>query len=336
MVSIKDISRLSGYSITTVSKATNGYKDISEDTRDKILKICREVGYVPNALGRNLSTKRTWTIGIVFQEETELGLTHPFFIELLNEFKLQIEAQGYDILLIGRKIGDFVHSFLSHARQKSVDGIIILSSFPDAEEMQELIASDIPQVVMQSHVDHKNCFYSDNEKAIKEVVYHLYEQGHRDIAFIYGDLNTKDGRERKKGYEAALTELNLPIHEEYLFNGRSYTFAEGKQAAIDLLALPKHPTAVIASSDTLAIGFIREVVEQGYHVPNDFSVTGFDNITLSQISSPRLTTVNQNKKELARRATDCLIQQIEKNYNKANSYVVPCEIVHGKSVKKIN
>lgn len=336
MITIKDISRISGFSVTTVSRAMNNYTDISTETKKKILQICDEQGYIPNALGRNLSTKRTYTIGIVFQEETSLGLTHPFFAELLNSFKIEVEKRGYDILLIGQKIGKYVHSYLSHIKQKSVDGIIVLSSFPEANEIKELCNDDIPKVFMQTKIEGQSCFYSDNYHAICKVFRHLYDLGHRKIGFISGDTMTLDGKDRFDGYVDSLTKYNCIKRDDYIKYGLGYSFEEGINSAREFISLKEDmPTAIICASDTLAIGCMKELTDQGFKVPEDISVSGFDNITLANLFSPKVTTVNQNKDVLARRATTWLIGKIEKENFTPVHDIVDCEIIIRESCGKV-
>ncbi len=335
MLTIKDISKLSGCSITTVSRALNNYSDISKVTKEKILKICEEHGYTPSSLGRNLSTKRTYTIGIIFQEETELGLTHPYFSELLNAFKIEVEKKGYDILLIGKRIGDRTHSYVKHAKQKSVDGVIVLSSFPEETEIQEIMNSDIPKVFMQSKIENQSCFYSNNKKAIRDIMDHLYDEGHRKIGFIAGDIHTLDGHDRYDGYKKSLAKFNLVFREEYVKFGENYSFEQGRNCANDYYNLGNDmPTAIVCSSDTLAVGCMRTLLDLGVKVPSEVAVTGFDNISLSEFIRPALTTINQNKRGLAKQATEWLIHNIENKTNEVKHSIVECDMItRGSSLK---
>ncbi len=334
MLTIKDISKMSGYSITTISRALNNYPDISKQTKEKILKICEEHGYSPSSLVRNLSTKRKYTIGIVFQEETQLGLMHPFFAEVLNEFKKAFEDMGYDILMIGKRIGKYAQSYAKHIQQKPIDGIIILSSFPKEEEIKELIELKIPKVFMYNIVDGQACFVSDNEECISEVMDHLYNKGHRKIGFIAGDVQTNDGSGRFSSYKKFLNNHNLEFKEDYVKYGEKYTFEEGSNCARDFHSLNDDmPTAIVCSSDALAIGCLRTLIDLGVDVPNDIEITGYDNISLSSFVNPTLTTINQDKKELARRASRWLVNTIETKVNNPVQEVIPCEVIYRKSTK---
>lgn len=336
MITIKDISRISGLSKTTISKVLNDYPDVSKETREKVLRICKEQGFIPSSLGRNLSTKRTFTIGVVFSEETEQGITHPFFAEFLNEFKNEIERNGYDVLLIGNKVGDYVHSYLSHCKQKSVDGVVILSAYEYEEGIIELVNSDIPKVIMESQFENQCCFFSNNYQAITNIIKYLVSQGHKDIGFISGDLTTIAGSERYRAFKSEMNNQKLKIVDEWVFEGPHYTIEEGKNACQRMIKLDKWPTALVCSSDTLAIGCMLELLSNGYSVPDDLSITGFDNIAISKLFTPAITTVNQNKKLLAQKAMESLLAQINGKFFERKTSILPCEIIYRGSVKKLN
>jgi LacI family transcriptional regulator len=336
MISIKEISRLSGYSKTTVSRALNNYSDINPETKEKILQICREHDYVPSALGRSLSTKRTFTVGVVFSEYSNQGLTHPFFSELLNEIKNQISPYGYDILLIGNKIGEFVHSYLKHCEQKAVDGVIVLSAYETDPEIIELLTSNIPTVVMQSFHEGKACYLCDNEKAIETMVEYVLNQGHKKIGFVRGDQDANSGKERYDAFLKAVEKFGIDYHPEWIFDGKYYTIEEGRKACEEMLKLDDRPTCLVCSSDTLALGCMIEMLAKGYKIPEDLSLTGFDNIPMSKMFSKELTTIDQDIKSFASNAVASLVKQINGDKDIVSKNIIPCIMVNGETVKKIN
>ena len=335
MISIKEISRLSGFSKTTVSRALNNYSDISSETKEKILQICKEHDYVPSALGRSLSTKRTFTVGVVFSEYSNQGLTHPFFSELLNEIKNQISPYGYDILLIGNKIGEFVHSYLKHCEQKAVDGVIVLSAYETDPEIIELLTSNIPTVVMQSFHEGKACFLCDNEKAIHDMVEYVLNQGHTKIGFVRGDQDANSGKERYDAFIKAIEKFGVEYHPEWVFDGKYYTIEEGRKACEEMLKLEDRPTCLVCSSDTLALGCMIEMLAKGYKIPEDLSLTGFDNIPMSKMFSKELTTIDQDIKSFASNAVASLVKQINGDNDIVSKNIIPCIMVNGETVKKI-
>ncbi|ERJ13624.1 alanine racemase protein [Haloplasma contractile SSD-17B] len=336
MVTIHDISKETGYSITTVSKALNGYKDISDKAKNLILEKAKEMGYLPNASARSLVMKKTWTIGVVFEEQTGVGITHPFFGDVLNKFKKHVEAKGYDILFISESIGRNIKSYLDHCRQKGVDGIIILCTYDQNENIQELIDSPIPSVLIDFNVEQTNCVYTNNFKSLYEAVEYLYEKGHRKIAHIYGDQFSYAGAERLRGYKQALIDLNIPLSDDYLFEGTNYSLAEGYQRGLDIIALEDKPTAIIAASDNLAIGTMKAFEEYNIKVPDDISIIGFDNIEISALIDPPLTTINQDKEQIAAEAADSLVLQIEDKKKQYQKTVIDGILIERETVKKLN
>ena len=158
MVNIKDLAKETGYSFATVSKALNDYPDVSPKTKKAIMAKAKELGYFPNSFGKNLVTKRSFTIGVVFEEQSGVGLSHPFFGEVLSIIKTHIEMHGYDMLLMSKKIGSFVRSYMDHCYQKGVDGVIVISADLDKENYNRLIESSLPMVLIDFQNDVKTPF----------------------------------------------------------------------------------------------------------------------------------------------------------------------------------
>lgn len=257
MGTIYDLAKKTGFSITTVSKALNNYKDVSEKTRTKILQAAAEMDYLPNAHAQSLSTKKSWAIGVMFSEANEVGIKHPFFNGIIESFRHATEEHGYDLIFASRNLRNRDMSYLEHFKHRAVDGIVVICSDRMDEQVQELMQSDIPIVVVD--MDSANCsvVYSDNSEGARMAVNYLYELGHRAIAHIAGDSSIDAGAARVKGYELAMHALDLPIQPGYLVNAGFFSVEEGKQAMEQLLQLPSPPTAVFVAGDQMAIGAIR-------------------------------------------------------------------------------
>lgn len=311
MVTIKDISKKSGFSVATVSKALNNYADISQKTREQVLKLCDEMGYVPNSSARSLKTLRSFTIGIVFEEITNLGLQHPLFAKILESFKSSVEAKGYDIMFLARHMGQQSGSYLQHSRRKQVDAILVLCEDFNSEEMQELYGSDIPIIVIDYFINTAINITSNNDEGIAQGVNFLFELGHTKIAHIYGDSSTFIGGQRKKAFEESMARLNLPLPESFLVSGQFFSKEDGYQAMRKILKLEDQPTAIFCASDMLAIGAIKAIKEAGKSVPKDFSVVGFDGIDIGQLITPRLTTIRQDARRMGEIAARKILQYIE-------------------------
>jgi len=189
MGTIYDLAKITGFSITTVSKALNNYKDVSEKTRAKILQAAAEMDYLPNAHAQSLSTKKSWAIGVMFSEANEVGMKHPFFNGIIESFRHATEEHGYDLIFASRNLRNRDMSYLEHFKHRAVDGIVVICSDRMDEQVQELMQSDIPIVVVD--MDSANCsvVYSDNTEGARMAVNYLYELGHRHIAHIAGDTS---------------------------------------------------------------------------------------------------------------------------------------------------
>src|SRR5690554_182394 len=293
------------------------------------------MGYQPNASARSLVTKRSWTIGVVFEERTGVGITHAFFGNILDKFKKYIEKEGYDLLFISESIGSSVHRYIDHCRQKGVDGIIILCTYPDEESIIRLIDSDIPRVIIDHDTNLTNCVYTDNYTSTYNAIKYLIENGHTRIAHIHGDLYSFVGRERFKGYKQALSDYNIPFQNKYLLEGSTYSMMEGYRRGLEIAKLNAKPSAVITASDNLAIGVMKAFQENNIKIPDDISLIGFDNIELSSLVTPSLTTINQDKEQISYRASQCLIKQIENRTKRYEKIKIEGILIERNTVKSI-
>lgn len=333
MVTIKDIAKKTGFSVTTVSKTLNNYPDISDRTKKIILAAAKEMGYLPNATARSLVTKKSWTIGVVFEEQTGAGITHPFFGGVLDKFKKYIEEKGYDLLFISQTIaGSPSSSYYTHCLQKGVDGIIILCSFVDVASIRELLESNIPSVIIDHETPLTNCVYTDNYKALYQATEYLIKLGHKKIGHIHGDLLSFVGIERYNGFRQALMDYSVPIRTDFLFHGETYTIQEGYERGVEIAGLNDRPTAIIAASDQLAIGAMQALHERGIRVPEDISLIGFDDIELVRLIKPGLTTIHQDTEKIAFEAAKSLIEQIENPEKKPESIIIDANLIERDTV----
>lgn len=324
---IYDLAKKTGFSITTVSKALNNYKDVSDKTRAKILQAAAEMDYLPNAHAQSLSTKKSWAIGVMFSEANEVGMKHPFFNGIIESFRHATEEHGYDLIFASRNLRNRDMSYLEHFKHRAVDGIVVICSDRMDEQVQELMQSDIPIVVVD--MDSANCsvVYSDNTAGARLAVEYLYELGHRAIAHIAGDSSIDAGAARVKGYELAMQALDLPIPPEYLVNAGFFSVEEGKQAMEQLLELSSPPTAVFVAGDQMAIGAIEAVHEHGLQVPEDISIIGYDDIEMIKYITPKLTTIRQDTDEIGEAAAELLIEQMTAKERRTERRVIPVRLI---------
>ncbi|TCI24291.1 LacI family transcriptional regulator [Exiguobacterium sp. SH3S2] len=327
MGTIYDLAKKTGFSITTVSKALNNYKDVNEKTRAKILKAAAEMDYLPNAHAQSLSTKKSWAIGVMFSEANEVGMKHPFFNGIIESFRHATEEQGYDLMFASRNLRNRDMSYLEHFKHRAVDGIVVICSDRMDEQVQELMQSDIPIVVVDMDSADCSVVYSDNIAGARLAVNHLYELGHRKIAHIAGDRTIDAGATRIKGYELAMQALDLPIEPGYLINAGFFSVEEGKQAMEKLLQLETPPTAVFVAGDQMAIGAIEAVHEHGLRVPEDISIIGYDDIDMIKYITPKLTTIRQDTDEIGEAAAELLIEQMTAKERLTERRVIPVKLI---------
>ncbi|MGG6314280.1 LacI family DNA-binding transcriptional regulator [Paenibacillus macerans] len=334
MITIYDIAQQTGYSPTTVSKVFNGYTDVSEKTRRKILDTAERLGYVPNAHARSLTTKRSWTIGMLFIEPSGAGILHPYFAGVIEGFKQVATSKGYDLMFISKDIGNKKSGYLEHCKIRGIDGVVVI--LPDATDpyFQELLDSAIPCVLLDQESDGKSTVYSDNIEGSWRAVNYLHSLGHRKIAHIGGGP-TFAGKKRLNGYMQAMRELGLPIHPQHVVQGSyDYTVESGKKAMEELLQAEERPTAVFAAGDNLALGAMTAIKGHGLRVPEDISLVGFDDIEMAKYLTPALTTVRQNTYVLGSRAADMLTYTIEGGED-VQSDVIPVELVIRESCRSL-
>jgi LacI family transcriptional regulator len=332
-VTITELARASGVSVGTVSRALNGYADVRPETRERIERLARELDYTPGAAARSLVTRRSHVIGVVLDTgEGHPDLQHPFFHEVLVGLKNHIGASGYDLLLFASERpgnGFGAHSYLKRCLHHNVDGVVLMGVDPEDPEVHRVVRSELPVVGVDVALAGPRTTYviSDNVSGAEAAVRSFHAQGHRRIATITGQLETRPGADRLRGYRQAVQDLGLAYRDEYVAYGDFYT-ESGRTAMARLLAQPEPPTAVFAASDMMALGAIREAAGAGLAVPADLSVIGFDDIQLADHMNPPLTTLRQDKAGLGRAAGAALVGLIGGDEDAAaDTVVLPVELI---------
>ncbi len=309
---IKELARRSGVSVGTVSRALNGYSDVSASTRERVVQLARELDYAPAAAARTLVTSRSNVIGVFL--ETGKGhpdLQHPFFHEVLVGLKDTLGKGGYDLLLFASETaqgGLGEHSRLSRCRQHHVDAAVVMGIPPDDAELRQLARSSVPcvGVDVELHGPATSYVMSDNVDGGRRATSHLVDLGHRHVATICGLLDTRPGIDRLRGYRDALAAGALAYRDEYVRRGDFYV-ESGRAATLELLALEDPPTAIFVAGDLMAAGALQAAAERGRHVPRDLAIVGFDDIMHAAHLGPGLTTIRQDKKGLGTTAARAVL-----------------------------
>lgn len=336
MVSVKDIAAECGVSVATVSKSLNGYSDISEGTRRMVKDKAAEMGYLPNMAAVTLKTNRTYSIGILYEDEANSGLTHEYFARILQGIKSQAEAMGYGIMFITNRIGGKKITYSEYCRNRQFDGVIIACVDFNEPQVAELVNCGIPIVTIDHVFNSTISIMSDNVKGIRDLMEYLYSMGHRRIAYIHG-TDSSVSRDRITSFYQCIERLDLDIPAEYILECRYRDTVKAAKCTGELLDLKKPPTCIMYPDDFTAIGGISVIKSRSLKIPEDISVVGYDGISYAQIHEPTITTLRQDTDRMGREAASHLIELIERpKTTLKEKYVIEGSVLVGNSVKELH
>ncbi|WP_054955253.1 LacI family DNA-binding transcriptional regulator [Paenibacillus dakarensis] len=326
----KTIAQMAGVSLSTVSKIINNYSDVSEETRNRVLEIMRQTGYIPSSSAKSIDNlKKSNLIVVIFAGKQNVDFTHPFFNEVLNSFKKQIGFLGYDLLfLTNQKTGGDGGDYLSRCQSYQVAGCIIVSGQEIEPSIDALDQSDIPCIGVDIKLTGTNSGYimSDNYNLTSKVVEHFYLMGYRDLGYIGSSASSNISNIREAGYRSAMEALGLSIRPEWFVNGSDFFEQSGYIAMKQILQAETLPRAIFAASDLIAIGAMRAIEEHNLKVPEDIAIIGCDDIEACKYVQPALTTMRQNKEKLGILSALMLYDLIN-NQSSTSSFVVEPELV---------
>lgn len=332
MVTIYDIAEATGYSAPTVSKALNGIGSLSEETRQKIIEKSKEMGYEPNMTARSLTTKKSYLIGVVYDDTgMNKGFSHPLFSPLLNRFREKVEAAGYDIIFLSRH---FDMTYFSHANFRLIDGVIIISpASHNPADFDDFARTGLPRVSTNTILKNTCTVITANEEGGYEAAEYLVHHGHKKIAYISAPVDgiSAAPTERFEGFKTALEKYNLFDSDLYELSA-GWDSDSAEQAFARLIKRRKDVTAVFVTSDQLAFGVYEYAKKHNIRIPEDISIIGFDDDYPSEYAG--LTTFHQNTIEIADISAQMMLNQIE---GKSVPLIIRChpELVERKSVKTI-
>jgi len=324
--SIKDIARLAGVSHSTVSRALHNHPLVNPETSKKILQIAQKHGYRPSAAARSLVTQRTYTIGVVVT-----NISDPFVAGVVNGIEEVASAHGFSVFLANANADpDQEIRVVESFEERRVDGIIVTSSRVGALYVPLLARRRVPIVLLnnQHPSQYAHSIVIDSQQGSCQATRHLIGLGHRRIAYLGDRFGRQSDTERFDGYRAALHEAGIRVSRPYVVRGDGK--AEGAIAAVaGLLTLPQPPTAICCYNDMSAIGAMHRIRAAGLSVPQDISITGFDDLHISQFLNPPLTTVRQPMFEMGRMTMDTLIAMLSNRAPQQNIKVPGTLIVRG-------
>lgn len=325
MSNIRDVARLAGVSVATVSRALSNPEKVSDESLEKVHNAIAQVGYRPNMLARNFRSARAFAVVVLVPD-----IANPFYSLFIRALEDRAQQKGYAVLLGDtRGTPEREMEYIRRVETRLADGIVQLR--PSSEKSQNNIPSDIPCV------NACGCEFTtgpsiriDNRAAAKTMVNYLISLGHKRIGVISGLKDNPHAIDRLEGYKEALAEAGIPFERDLIAEG-DFTMWSGLNAAFQFCNMKVRPTAVFSMNDEMAIGAMQTLKNQGIRIPEDMSVTGFDDIAYSKYSDPSLTTISQPAEEMGKMAMDMLLKVIEGEPLSQRECVLPTEFIIRKS-----
>ena len=307
---LKEIAETLGISITTVSKALKNYPDVSEKTRKAVLALAEELNYTPNSFAVNLRTKESKTIGLIIPE-----VVHHFFSNVINGIIAEAEKNGYLVIILqSNESLELEKKQVALLVNKRVDGIIMSLSNESNNDfhIKEILRKEIPFVQFDkiSKLIPSSKVIINDQKAAMEAVQHLIDKGCKKIAHIRGPENPQNAIDRFIGYKKALEKNGIPYDSKLVYSCKNVTFEEGIEFAKQIV--DEHPDVdgIFVITDLVAVGVLAYFNEKGIQVPNQIAVIGFSNWFMSQVITPKLSTVDQPSYEMGVAAFSLLLEEM--------------------------
>lgn len=309
-VTIKDIAKRANVSIATVSRVINNKSEgVGPETRERILNIIKDMNYYPSRIARGMVTKKSNILGLILPD-----ISNPFFPDLVRGVEDTASNYGYNIILCNTDNNkDKEEAYIRVLKENHVAGIIFTSVIRKKDRnIKLLLESKIPFVLMDRNININNVpkVFTDNISGMYEMISYLIQNGHQSIAYISGPNLNSSTDQRLKGYKMALTDAGIPIDLGIIKEG-NYKMDSGRTCMIELLKENKKFTAVACANDMMAVGALDVLKDRGIKIPDEISITGYDDILMTTVISPKLTTVAQPKYEMGCIAAELLIKQVQ-------------------------
>ena len=324
MVTMKDIAKLCGVSVSTVSRVLSGNDLISPETTLLVAKTAEKLGYSPDMTARTLKTNRSDLIGILY----DAPLTHPFFSGIIDAVRARAEEAGFDVLLLSRVKRNGRMDYTETALSRRMDGIVVIYADVESENVRKLAKGNIPVISIDMYAGQTSAVLSDYREGTRILTEYAVSKGHRRIALIHGQMGYAT-RERLEGFMSTMKAAGLEVPEAYI---RASAFNDPEECAREteeLLTLPEPPTCILMPDDYSAINALRILREKGISAPEQFSCAGYAGIPLSQTMEPQLTTFWQNTEGIGRAAVETLLKSIQEGPEASRVITVSGQLIPG-------
>lgn len=322
-VKIEDISKQLGISISTVSKALNGYPDVSPETRDRVIEMSRDLGYHPRNAARNLRRQSTEKIGFIFN--SNVAYISDYFAEIIIGATTAAEGNGHNIVLYTNE-GDSPQRLLALWQAREVDGLILVWDHVPAVILDQLV-DKLPFVILGRRVNHPQASYiaPDNYNGALALMQHLLDLGHTRIGFMGRPSLKLTHVDRFAAYKDALANAGIPFDPDLVVETK-FEPSSNYLATTQLLDLAEPPTAIFAFHDLVAVDALQAILERGLRVPQDIALAGFDGLKTSLLTSPAITTVKQPLRDIGEQSIHTLLRLIENNEQLPIQMTLPVQL----------
>lgn len=308
-ISIIDVARIAGVSPATVSRVLNKTANVSPELSKRVMSAVKELNYVPDPFAHGMRTKRTRTIGLIISD-----ITNPFFPELTRGVEDYVSSVGYSLILCNtdaepRNEREYARLLLN----KGVDGLMFTSLRVGIDVIRSILDEGIPCVLVgrkAEGIEGLNYVVTDNYKGGYIAGEYLFKLGHRRFVHVSGPLDNSAGKERLAGFLDALKKYGVADEDIVIING-DFTMEGGYKSAEKVIKLKPYPSSIFFANDAMAIGALQKFWEERIDIPDVFSIIGFDNIKVSALIAPPLTTISQEIYEIGRLSAELLIKIIE-------------------------
>ncbi|MBE7119896.1 ribose operon transcriptional repressor RbsR [Bacillus cereus] len=323
MSTIKDVAKLAGVSVATVSRVLNKNGYVHEDTLKKVERAIEMLDYKPSTVARSLYNKKSRLIGLVVP-----NIVNPFFPEVARAVEDVAYKQGYTVVLCNSDENlEKEKQYIDVLRQNNVDGFIVATNPQNSVNYMNL---SIPVVAIDRMFNERiPTVYADNYAGSQAATKLLIDKGCKHIAHIRGPRDVSTANERFEGFVDVITQNNL----SYMIAESTFDPANSEQVAVELLKEYPHIDGIVAGNDLIAIGIVKAALQKGISIPDDLQIIGFDGISLTEMMYPSITTVAQPIYEMGKVATELLLEQMEGNPLEEKHYRLPIEIIERNTTK---
>ncbi|PAB60067.1 LacI family DNA-binding transcriptional regulator [Anaeromicrobium sediminis] len=314
-MNIKDVAKKAGVSVATISRVLNHPDTVSPTTKEHVLAIMKELNYTPNWFARGLNLNKTNVIALLIP-----NILNPIYTQIAKGVEDIAHQKGYNILLCNTEENESKErEYIEMLLKRKVDGLILTASLLNKKDINKIKKRETPLVMIGKNKSSakENMVFTDYIVGAYEATKHLVETGYRKIAYISGVKHQIENIEKQIGYEKALKEFCLPVEKKYIIEGNN-SIEGGYLAAKKLIQSKEIPEAIFAANDLMAVGAMDAIKTMGLRIPQDIAIVGFDNIDMSALVEPKLTTISQPVYKMGLIAARLLFDNIESNDEEEN------------------